>query len=252
MSKLAGDLRERALKLEEALDRCWRGDRYVRAFADDGAEFLPMGAMSSAWPSLSGAAVSEKGREALENGLLALDKGDRVLLVTPPYDENSKPFPGRSADYPPGVRENGGQYTHGSSWFVDALVRLGEKAAGEGDEAQALQDFSRAFEVWRSLSPLSKTGPDKIDVYGLPPHQQPADIYDGPGHAGRGGWSWYTGAAARMTSAAYALLGVKLEDGELKLRPDAFAEKSGLQLRSVTYKGTKRVASEKAAELIQD
>ena len=123
-------MRERALKLEEALDRCWRGDRFVRAFADDGAEFLPMGAMSSAWPSLSGAAASERGRKALENGLLALDKGDRVLLVTPPYDENSKPFPGRSADYPPGVRENGGQYTHGSSWFVDALAKLGEKRRG--------------------------------------------------------------------------------------------------------------------------
>ena len=84
---------------------------------------------------------------------------------------------------------------------------------------------------------MTKTGPDKIDIYGLPPHQQPADIYDGPGHAGRGGWSWYTGAAARMISAAHALLGVKLEEGELKLRPDAFAEKAGLQLKSVTLKG---------------
>ena len=62
-----------------------------------------MGAMSSAWPALSGAVQNERGRKALENGLAALDKGDRVLLVTPPYDENSKPFPGRSADYPPGV-----------------------------------------------------------------------------------------------------------------------------------------------------
>jgi cyclic beta-1,2-glucan synthetase len=245
-------LRQRALKLEEALDRCWRGDRYVRAFADDGAEFLPMGAMSSAWPSLSGAAAGDKGRQALENGLAALDKGDRVLLVTPPYDENSKPFPGRSADYPPGVRENGGQYTHGSSWFVDALVRLGATAAEQGDSAQAARDFSRAFEVWLSLSPLTKTGPEKIDLYGLPPHQQPADVYDGEGYAGRGGWSWYTGAAARMTSAAHALLGVRLDNGELRLRPDAFDEKAGLQLKSVTFRGKVFAASETAAELLEE
>ena len=252
MGRLAEDFSARALNLQAALDSCWRGDRFVRAFADDGAEFLPMGAMSSAWPALSGAVQSERGRKALENGLAALDKGDRVLLVTPPYDENSKPFPGRSADYPPGVRENGGQYTHGSSWFVDALVKLAEKAAKEGDEAQAMRDFSRAFEVWESLSPLTKTGPDKIDLYGLPPHQQPADVYDGEGHGGRGGWSWYSGAAARMISAAHALLGIGLVDGELKLRPDAFAEKAGLRLISVTYKGKSFAASEKTAEAIQD
>ncbi len=106
---LANKLCSRAENLQAALDSCWRGDRFVRAFADDGEEVLPMGAMSSAWPALSGAVQNERGRKALENGLAALDKGDRVLLVTPPYDENSKPF-GRSADYPPGVRENGGQY----------------------------------------------------------------------------------------------------------------------------------------------
>ncbi len=233
----ADDYRARALNLQAALDACWRGDRFVRAFADDGSEFVPLGAMSSAWPSLSGAVRSERGRKALENGLAALDKGDRVLLVTPPYDENSKPFPGRSADYPLGVRENGGQYTHGSSWFVDALVKLAEKATQEGDEAQAAGDFARAFQVWESLSPLTKTTPEKIDLYGLPPHQQSADVYDGPGYAGRGGWSWYTGAAARMISAAHALLGIGMEAGELKLRPDAFANKGGLQLKRVTFKG---------------
>jgi cyclic beta-1,2-glucan synthetase len=234
---LAANYRDRAENLQAALANCWRGDRFVRAFADDGAEFLPMGAMSSAWPALSGAETGERGRKALENGLAALDKGDRVLLVTPPYDENSKPFPGRSADYPPGVRENGGQYTHGSSWFVDALAKMAEKAERDGYQAQADADLARAFGVWESLSPLTKTTPDKIDLYGLPPHQQPADVYDGSGYAGRGGWAWYSGAAARMVSAAYALLGVGMEAGELKLRADAFTEKGGLKLKSVTFKG---------------
>ena len=247
--KLADNLRSRAENLQAALDSCWRGDRFVRAFADDGEEVLPMGAMSSAWPALSGAVQNERGRKALENGLAALDKGDRVLLVTPPYDENSKPFPGRSADYPPGVRENGGQYSHGSSWFVDALVKLAEKAERDGDAKQAARDLARAFVVWESVSPLTKTGPEKIDFYGLPPHQQPADVYDGPGYAGRGGWAWYSGAAARMVSAAHALLGITMEEGELKLRSDAFAEKAGLQLESVSFKGKVFAAREQAAEM---
>ena len=70
---------------------------------------------------------------------------------------------------------------------------------------------ARAFEVWRKISPLDKRGLDCLDIYGLPPHQQPADIYFGPGYEIRGGWSWYTGAAARMLTAAYAILGLKLE-----------------------------------------
>lgn len=234
---LANTYSSRAETLRAALDACWRDNRFVRAFCDDGEEFLAVGAMSSAWPALSGAAQGERGRQALEHALEKLDKGDRVLLVTPPYDETSKPFPGRSADYPPGVRENGGQYTHGSSWFVDALARLGERAAKEGDASEAARLFSRAVNVWMALSPLTKTTPEKIDLYGLPPHQQPADVYDGPGYEGRGGWSWYTGAASRMMSAAYAMLGVTVDSGELKLRADASADKAGLKLESVTFKG---------------
>ena len=222
LDQLADAYSARADALHFALDACWRGDRFVRAFADDGSEFLSVGAMSSAWPVLSGAARGERGRKALEHALGELDKGDRVLLVTPPYDETSKPFPGRSADYPPGVRENGGQYTHGASWFVDALTRFGERAAQENDADQSARDFSHAVEVWWALSPLTKTSPEKIDVYGLPPHQQPADVYDGPGYEGRGGWAWYTGAASRMMSSAYAMLGLAVENGELKPRTDAF------------------------------
>ena len=237
LDKLAESYSARAEALHFALDACWRGDRYVRAFADDGAEFLAVGAMSAAWPALSGAALGERGRKALEHALGELDKGDRVLLVTPPYDETSKPFPGRSADYPPGVRENGGQYSHGSSWFVDALARFGARASAEGDSAQAARDYARAVEVWWSVSPLTKTSPDKIDIYGLPPHQQPADVYDGPGYEGRGGWSWYTGAAARLISAAHAMLGLNVESGELKPRADIWDEKAGLKLESVTFKG---------------
>ena len=80
----------------------------------------PFSIMTSAWPALSGAVEPERARAALDHAMAALEHPDRILLLTPPFDETSRPYPGRIADYPPGVRENGGQYSHGSSWTVDA------------------------------------------------------------------------------------------------------------------------------------
>ena len=80
---------------------------------------------------------------------------------------------------------------------------------------------------------LRKTDPERIAVYGLIPLQQPADIYDGWGHGGRGGWSWYTGSAARMLSAAYTLLGIVESGGAIGVRDDLFEPKGELQLESL-------------------
>ena len=159
-------------------------------------------------------------------------------MVTPAYTKHSRPYPGRSAEYPPGVRENGGQYSHGVSWFVDALSKLASEARAAGDEAAAAELFAKAYQSWAAISPISKlTTPEQADVYGLPPHQQPADVYEGEGYEGRGGWAWYTGSAARMMSAAYELMGLELENGELRPRPDAFEPKGDLKLESVSYRG---------------
>ena len=87
--------------------------------------------------------------------------------------------------------------------------------------------------MFEKISPLGKTDAATIATYGLIPIQQPADIYDGYGHGGRGGWSWYTGSAARMLSAAYGLVGVERRDGEMRVADDAFLPKGGLQLRSI-------------------
>ena len=78
-----------------------------------------------------------------------------------------------------------------------------------------------------------KTDPDQIATYGLAPIQQPADIYDGWGHGGRGGWSWYTGSAARMVSAAHAIIGIVQEGGEIGVRSDLFEPKGGLQVETL-------------------
>jgi cyclic beta-1,2-glucan synthetase len=181
-----------------------------------------------------------RGRETIENALAVLGRPNRVLLVTPAYNEHSSPYPGRSAEYPPGVRENGGQYSHGVSWFVDALSKLAVQARAEDDAQSAEALFRQAFDTWIAISPISKlTTPADADIYGLPPHQQPADIYEGPGYEGHGGWSWYTGAAARMMSAAYAMMGIEFENGELKLRSDAFEQKGDLRLESIEYRGKK-------------
>ena len=236
--KRAASYRERAEKLREALEKCWRGDRYVRAFADDGREVAPMSAMTASWPVLSSAVEASRGRECIQRALSVLARPDRILLVSPAYTEHSDPYPGRSADYPQGVRENGGQYSHGVSWFVDALVKLGAQARERGDTEAAQELFATAAQSWLAISPLSKfSTPAAGDVYGLAPHQQAADVYEGEGYDGRGGWSWYTGSAARMISAAWALLGIEIQDGQLVLRPDAFDPKGDLKLESVSWKG---------------
>ena len=233
----AGLYRERAEQFRLRLDGMWHEDRYPRLVADNGDAISWFDALMGSWPVLSGAVDFERGRHTVEAALAALERDHQVLLLTPYFGEHSPRVPGKIADYPPGVRENGGQYSHGSSWLVDALMHLSDSARAKGEHltAEALRD--RAFAVWRKISPLDKTGLDLLDIYGLPPHQQPADIYFGPGYEARGGWSWYTGAAARMLTAAYAILGLKLVDGELCLEQDAFAGDRELRLLKVTYRG---------------
>jgi cyclic beta-1,2-glucan synthetase len=132
------------------------------------------------------------------------------------------------------VRENGGQYSHGASWLVDAFNTLAESAPTPEKAAAWRGD---AWRLWCKISPLAHVTAEAIGRYGLPPHQQPADIYAGDGYCGRGGWSWYTGAAARMLSAAYGLLGLKVEGGKLTPLPGSFKARGGPRLRRLWYRG---------------
>jgi cyclic beta-1,2-glucan synthetase len=229
----ANRYRVAATQLKSALETAWQEDHYVLAFADSGVALKQISAMTAVWPIVSGAVDYERGKMALEHGLGALERDDRILLLTPSFDERSDPYPGRIADYPAGVRENGGQYTHGVSWTVDAFVRLAEIARARGDQAAAARLIGRAFDCWCRISPIGKTDGAMLAIYGLAPHQQPADIYDGPGHGGRGGWSWYTGSAARMLSAAYAVLGLKMKDGEIIIADDVLAPKGDLLVKVI-------------------
>jgi cyclic beta-1,2-glucan synthetase len=217
----------------KALEAGWMGDHYALDFADDGQEIGERNAMTTGWSAHSGACDDVRALAAIEGGLKGIERANRVLLLETPFYEHSQPYPGRIADYPPGVRENGGQYSHGATWIVDGFMRLATSARGRGDHELASRLRGRAFEIYEKISPLRKTEPESLAVYGLIPIQQPADIYEGWGHAGRGGWSWYTGSAARMLSAAYAILGIEQREGKVVLREDLFEAKGDLRVHSL-------------------
>ncbi len=229
----AGRCEEALAAQRAALEVGWRDDHYALDFADDGREVAVRNVMTTGWAAYSGACDDDRALAALEGGLKGIERADRVLLMETPFYEHSQPYPGRIADYPPGVRENGGQYSHGASWIVDGFVRLAERARARGEKEKAARLSLRAFEIFEKVSPLKKTDPERIAIYGLSPIQQPADIYDGWGHGGRGGWSWYTGSAARMLSAAYAMLGIVQLDGRISVRDDLFEPKGELQVESL-------------------
>ena len=202
--------------LRAALERDgWDGDWYRRGFFDDGT---PLGSavnqecridsIAQSWAVLSGAADPDRARRAMaavDDHLIRRDAGI-VLLFEPPFDR-SAPDPGYIQAYPPGIRENGGQYTHAAAWSVIAFAML-----GDGD---------KAAEVFAMLNPInqSRTRADAIR-YAVEPYAVAADVYSMPPHVGRGGWTWYTGSAAWMYRAALEwMLGVRLRGASLMLDP---------------------------------
>ena len=171
----------------------------------------------------------------METALRELEKEKLVQLFNPPYTESDSIYPGRLADYPPGIRENAGQYSHGVSWLVDALLVLSDMAQKKGLAEDHRRYRSRAVDLWRKISPLSHLGADDMAVYGLPPHQQAADVSSGPGYEGRGGWSWYTGGAGRMLYAAYGLFGLRMEGGRLIQPPDLHEPRGSLMIKRIVH-----------------
>lgn len=233
---ISSQYRVHAQELRTALEKFWRNDRFVRAVNDSGEELLFADALTASWPVLSGATTYARSRTGLETAIEALEKDNLVLLLDPAFSARSKPPAGRISDYPPGVRENGGQYSHGVSWLVDAHCALADQAEREGDAALANTLRTKAASLWIKISPLGRQGSD-----GLALHQQPADIYFGAGYEGRGGWTWYTGAAARMLFAAYAVLGLSVRGGAASLAAHSGIAKGPLILKRVHFRGQELV-----------
>jgi len=201
-------IRETLLAAIEA--HAWDGGWYRRAYSDDGAALgsihnidCKIDSIAQSWSVLSGGGEPEraaKAMQSLEDYLLNRDEG-LIKLLTPPFDKG-KSEPGYIKGYVPGVRENGGQYTHAAAWAIIAFAKL-----GEGDKALALYDL---------INPIHHTGSYRsYTKYKTEPYALAADVYAVWPHMGRGGWSWYTGAAGWLYRAGLeSILGIRKE-GEL-------------------------------------
>jgi len=193
----------------------WDGAWYRRAYFDDGTplgsatnEECRIDSLSQSWAVISGAAQPERARQAMaEVSAQLVDRDAGIIrLFTPPFD-SSDIEPGYIKGYPPGMRENGGQYTHGAIWSVMALALLGE--------------HNQAWECFRMLNPiLHSDTPEKAARYCIEPYVMAADVYGVEPHRGRGGWSWYTGAASWMYRLGLeTLLGLEWHNDHLRINP---------------------------------
>jgi cyclic beta-1,2-glucan synthetase len=212
----AARYRQEAERLRGALEEhAWDGAWYRRAYYDDGT---PLGSASSdecqidsiaqSWAVISGAASPKRVRAALEavDNHLVRNGDGLILLLTPAFDRTSHD-PGYIRGYLPGIRENGGQYTHAALWLILAHV-----LQGDGDRA------ARLFEL---INPIYHTrNPDEVARYKVEPYVIAADVYSHPMHTGRGGWTWYTGSSSWMYRVGLeGLLGLTRQGDRLRLNP---------------------------------
>ena len=184
---------EARARLLAMLEETWDGDWYRRAYFDDGtplgsaqAEECRIDGISQSWAVLSGAAPQGHAERAMDSACMQLVRrgAGLIQLLTPAFDASALE-PGYIKGYVPGVRENGGQYTHAALWTVMAIAKL-----GQGDEA---------VELLHMLNPINHTRtPADVERYRVEPYVVAADVYSHPQHLGRGGWTWYTGSSAWM------------------------------------------------------
>ncbi len=207
--------RAEASRLGSRLEQTWDGEWYRRGYYDDGTplgsaqnEECQIDSISQSWAVLSGAVPSrfaDRAMDAVRTHLVR--RGPQVLLLlTPPFDQSAQE-PGYIKGYPPGVRENGGQYTHAALWVVMAVAQL-----GSGDEA---------VELFHMLNPLNHTrSAGDVERYKVEPYVVAGDVSVLPGHAGRGGWSWYTGSAGWMYRAGLEnILGLRRRGSSFEIDP---------------------------------
>lgn len=196
-------------------DHAWDGGWYRRAYFDDGATLgslhdvdCKIDSIAQSWAVLSGGSEPEhakKAMQSLEDYLVNRDEG-LIKLLTPPFDKG-KSEPGYIKGYVPGIRENGGQYTHAAAWAIIAFAKL-----GEGNKALALYDLINPIHHTSSYRSYAK--------YKTEPYALAADVYAVWPHIGRGGWSWYTGAAGWFYRAGLeSILGIRKEGEHLVIDP---------------------------------
>ncbi|MGJ4859864.1 hypothetical protein ACN6KF_005910 [Labrys sp. La1] len=208
--------RAHAASVQAAIERdAWDGEWYRRATFDDGtwlgskeSEECRIDSIAQSWAVLSGAADPARAVQAmaaLKRHLIRREDG-LALLFTPPFDTTSRD-PGYIKGYPPGLRENGGQYSHAAMWAIMAFAKQGDGTA--------------AADLFSLLNPINHARtPEEVERYKVEPYVIAADVYSVPPHVGRGGWTWYTGSAAWMYRAGVeSILGIRREGAYLVIDP---------------------------------
>ncbi|MGV8073768.1 MAG: GH36-type glycosyl hydrolase domain-containing protein [Syntrophobacteraceae bacterium] len=204
----------------------WDGEWYRRAYFDDGTPLGSSGntecqidSIAQSWSVLSGAGDHDRSRmamEAVDERLVRREHG-LIQLLDPPFDKSDL-NPGYIKGYVPGVRENGGQYTHAAIWAAMAFARMG--------------DNRRAWELFTMINPVNHArSAEETATYKVEPYVVAADVYAVPPHTGRGGWTWYTGSAAWMYRLIVeSLLGLRLDVDKLHFTPCLPAEWTGFKM----------------------
>jgi cyclic beta-1,2-glucan synthetase len=208
---------EKALeKLKKALNTvAWEKDYYIRAFFDDGTKLgsqendeCKIDLLSQSFSIITGVAPREnisKILDSVETTLVDKELGI-VKLLTPAF-QKTKHVPGYIMDYPEGVRENGGQYTHSVAWYIMALIKAGYP--------------DRAYNYYQMINPINRTKDQKTtDIYKVEPYVIAADIYSNKNNPARGGWTWYTGSAGWFYNVGLTeILGFIKEDNKISFKP---------------------------------
>ncbi|UVI32676.1 GH36-type glycosyl hydrolase domain-containing protein [Paenibacillus spongiae] len=227
-AELASRYRSVCEKLAAAQDKHgWDGQWYRRAYHDGGvwlgtaqAAECRIDAIAQSWSVLSGGAPRDKTVTAMQSFDRELvDRSYSIIaLLTPPFDQ-SDPSPGYIQGYPPGIRENGGQYTHGVLWSIAAWCEL-----GDGD---------KAFELFHMLNPITHTStPSEVRRYAAEPYVMAADVYTSSPNKGHAGWTWYTGASGWMYQVGLEwILGIRRRDDRLMIRPSIPREWPGFTMK---------------------
>ncbi|PQQ67206.1 GH36-type glycosyl hydrolase domain-containing protein [Acetivibrio saccincola] len=222
--KYAVTAKEIAKAIEE---NGWDGNWYRRAYFDDGKPLGSVGnsecqidSLAQTWAVISGAGDKERiesAMNAVENYLIKKDEG-LIKLLTPPFDEGELE-PGYIKSYVPGVRENGGQYTHAAAWVVMAYAKMG--------------DGEKAVELFQMLNPINHSRTHiEYSKYKVEPYVMAADVYSVEPHTGRGGWTWYTGAAGWFYKVGFEhILGFKKNDKTLVIDPCIPENWSGFDIK---------------------
>jgi cyclic beta-1,2-glucan synthetase len=213
-------------KLKNSLEaNAWDGNWYLRAYFDNGekmgsksSEECKIDSIAQSWALISGAGNSERSKIALQSvNEHLIDRENQIIkLFTPPFDK-SHADPGYIKGYVPGVRENGGQYTHAAIWTMMAYTTIG--------------DAKTATELYSLINPINRTSTmTGMQKYKVEPYVISADIYGVEPHIGRGGWSWYTGSASWMYRAAIeSILGINIQQKTLTLKPCIPADWPGFE-----------------------